>query len=134
MATVLTIPENAKVVEKPTAFYWFDGNKWVYFIGKKSHPIEVAEAQEFLQDWQEMAGNKPFCLIADVTNVTPAPKVIREYAAIIFPEQIVAIAILSASPMGRMVGHLFLQFKPMPYPAKVFGNEIDAKKWLSQYL
>jgi hypothetical protein len=133
MKPILAIPENNKIIETSSSVYWYaDGV--VYYLGKKAKPISVEEAERLLADWQQLANHKPFGLLADVTDVIPATKVIREYAALVFPKEIVAIALLSSSPLGRMVAQLFITFKPQSYPTQIFSTEKEAKEWLDQQL
>ena len=45
-----------------------------------------------------------------------------------------AMAIISASPLGRMVANLFFGFKPPVYPVKFCATQEEAKEWIKQYL
>ncbi|UPT67368.1 MAG: STAS/SEC14 domain-containing protein [Sphingobacteriales bacterium JAD_PAG50586_3] len=81
-----------------------------------------------------MADGKKFCMLVDVTYSTPSNKQVREYVAVEFPKIVQALAMVSASPVGRMVANLFFALKPAPYPAKMFSSEEEAKQWLKKYL
>ncbi|MGZ3883914.1 MAG: DUF7793 family protein, partial [Bacteroidia bacterium] len=45
-----------------------------------------------------------------------------------------AMAIITSSPLSRMIANLFFGLKPPPYPVKMFTNENEAKAWILQYL
>jgi hypothetical protein len=44
------------------------------------------------------------------------------------------MAIVTSSPLSRMMANLFFSFKPPQYPVKMFQNEKDATEWIRQYL
>jgi hypothetical protein len=104
-------------------------------ISKKNAPtINIEETRRMLEDFAAAANGKTFCILADVTFSTPNDKTTREFVAIELPKIVVALAMVSASPLGRMVANLFFSLKPTPYPAKMFSTENEATEWLQQYL
>ncbi len=134
MKTLITIPQNVQLIEKPYAFYWLGHDGYIYFVGKKSSPITIPEAKNLLEDFKMLAGGNKFVLLGDITLAVPANNVLRDYVAIEFPKYVSAIALLSGSPLGRMVANLFIAIKPTPYPAKMFGTVGDAQDWLKQFV
>ncbi|MGQ0829315.1 MAG: DUF7793 family protein [Bacteroidota bacterium] len=45
-----------------------------------------------------------------------------------------ALALLTRSPLSRMIANIYLTLKKPAYPTKVFSDETEARKWLKQYL
>jgi hypothetical protein len=135
METVLSIPQNINVTETMTSTYWFDEDGILYSITKKldRRPTHE-ESQVLLEDFKKMANGRKFCMVGDVTYTTPASKQERDEAARVIPQFVIAMALLSGSPMGRMLANLFFALKPPPYPCKMFGTEKEAKEWLQKYL
>ena len=74
-------------------------------------------------------------MIAETDKSSPPPKKEdRDWIARELNSVIKALAIISTSPLGKMLANLFFGLKPPPYPYKFFSNEIDAKEWIKQYL
>lgn len=132
--TLLQIPDNAKVTNTKTSVYWFGDDGILYSINRKSSPVSLEEAKTTMEDFLKMAQGRKFCMLGDVTHSQPSSREIREYAAQEFPKVVKAMAMVSASPVGRTLGRLFLKLVPQPYPAKMFNTVDEAKDWLRQYL
>jgi hypothetical protein len=127
-------PKDAEIIDMPTSTVWIDGDGILYSISKKVPPQTVEESRKTLEDFKKITNGKKFCMLLDVTNSSPTDKETREFAAEELPKIVTALAMISDSPLGRMVANLFFALKPPPYPAKMFANEEDAKAWLLQYL
>lgn len=135
MEPIIKIPDNIKVKETQRSYYWLDKNGIMCSVSKKNAPTAtVDEIRDILSAFVEEAQGQKFCFLADVTYSKPNDKETREYVAVEFPKIVTALAMVSASPMGRMVASLFFALKPTPYPAKIFATEAEARKWLEQYL
>ncbi len=135
MERILTIPDNVQVNETARSYYWFDEEGLMYSVGKKNAPqASIPEMKKLLDEFVAAANGKKFCILSDVTHSTPNNKETREFVAKEFPKIVTALAMVSASPLGRMVANLFFALKPTPYPAKMFDSEAEAKQWLKQYL
>jgi hypothetical protein len=44
------------------------------------------------------------------------------------------MAVITSSPITKMLVNLFFGFKPPAYPLKMFLTEKDATNWVKQYL
>ncbi len=130
----MEIPENVKLYDWPTSTMWFDENGILCSITKKHLPQTLEEAKESLEKYRRVNDGKKFCMLADITEATPASKEVREFAAAELPKLIIALAMLSRSPLSRMIANLFFSLKPPSYPTKMFKNEKDAKAWLKRFL
>jgi microsomal dipeptidase-like Zn-dependent dipeptidase len=127
-------PKNAKVIEWDTSTIWFDENGILYSVSKKVPPQTMEEAIKSVEDFKKITGGKKVCMLADVTNSAETTKEMRDWAAIELPKLIKAIAMVSQSPLGKMLANLFFRVKKQPYPVKMFTDEEEAKEWLLQYL
>lgn len=74
------------------------------------------------------------CMLLDITYARPSRKEDRDEAAELLAKVVKAMAMVSRSPLGRMIANLFFGLKPPPYPVKMFSDEKEAKEWLRQYL
>ncbi len=132
--TILTPPAGAAITHTPTSIYWFDGDGILCSITKKAPAPTLEQTKHQLEEFNKIARGRKFCMLLDVTHTVPSAKAVREYAAVELPKLVLAMAMISASPMGRMLANLFFAIKPPSYPCKMFSTENQAKEWLQQYL
>ena len=130
-------PKDAKVTEWPTSTVWFDEDGVLYSKPKpvkyKSQTKEESEKQ--LEEFRKLTGGKKVCMILETDHSAPPPKrEDRDWIAKELDSITKAMAIISTSPLSRMLANLFFGFKPPAYPVKFFANEKEAKKWISKYL
>jgi hypothetical protein len=74
-------------------------------------------------------------IVADIRNVKTISREVREYLG--RPENVATIkagAMLTGSPLSKLVGNLFLQFSKPKFPTKMFSDEQKAAEWLKQYM
>lgn len=127
-------PKNIEVFEWETSRFWFDEKGILCSISKKVKPQSLEETKMIVNDFRKLIGDRKVCLLLDVTNSSEASKEVRDYAAVEFPKFVKAMALISKSALGKMLGNLFFSVKSQPYPSKIFNDEKEAKEWLQQYL
>lgn len=131
-------PPNARIVEWPTSLMWFDEDGILYSVPKpnvvRPDPSKE-ETLEQMEAFRKLIGGKKTCMIAKSDNSGKAPKKEdRDWIAKELESIVKAMAIVSASPLSRMIANLFFGFKPPSYPVKFFSNEEEARVWIKQYL
>ena len=127
-------PENAKTFELPGSTMWFDELGILNSVSKKAPPRNLAETKEIIQKLKGILKQEKVCMLIDSTNSSPPFKEVRDYLSQEMPKITKAIALISSSPLGRMVANLFFNIKKQPYPVKMFNKEQEAREWLKQYL
>ena len=132
-------PKNTQIIEWPTSTMWFDEDGVLYSVPKPGsaalQPQTKEEALRQMDVFRKLIGDKKTCMIAETDKSSPPPKKEdRDWIARELNSVIKALAIISTSPLGKMLANLFFGLKPPPYPYKFFSNEIDAKEWIKQYL
>ncbi|MFI5204766.1 MAG: hypothetical protein ACHQF2_09750 [Flavobacteriales bacterium] len=130
-------PENAKIIEWPTSTMWFDEDGILYSIPKPNAPEPQTREEGLRQmdEFRKLVGGKKTCMIALSSNSSKAPKKEdRDWIAKELESIVKAMAIVSASPLSRMIANLFFGFKPPTYPVKFFSNVEDARAWMKQYV
>jgi hypothetical protein len=131
---MIPIPQNVHITDWPTSVTWFDDQGILYCVYKKGVERSMTETRETIEEFKKQLNGEKVCMLADVTNSGQSSKEIREYVARELPKFIKAIAMISDSPLGKMLANLFLTLKNQPYPTKVFNNESEAREWLKYYL
>lgn len=122
-------PASAKVIETPTSTYWFDEGI-MYIVTQKGPQLPFEKQKQQTDDFIKSLNGKPICAVIDVTNASQPSKETREYNTRALPQIFKAIAFVTHSAVGKMLAHLYFNFKPLPFPAKVFSSEEEAIEWI----
>jgi hypothetical protein len=130
---MLSVPEYAKIIELPTSRFWIEDSGIVCVVSRKGEPQTIEQAKSSLEIFRSHMPTEKVCLLIDVTNTTESKREVREIASKAFPEMFTAIAMVSASALGRMLANLFFNLKSQPYPVKMFESEVQARAWLKMY-
>lgn len=130
-------PKDAKIIEWPTSIMWFDNEGILYSISKTDPPENPTreESMRQMEEFRKIVGGKKTCMIIETASAAPPPKrEDRDWIAREIESVTKAMAIISKSPLSRMVANLFFGLKPPSYPVKFFENEKEAKEWIINYL
>jgi hypothetical protein len=134
---LIEIPRGAEVIEMPSSTIWFDKEGILYSISKEAPPggrsMEAIKSET--ERFRKIIGNKKVCIVlASNSGTVSPPREQRDAIAAELNSIAKAIAVVSASPLSRMVANLFFSFKPPAYPMKIFSNQQDARNWIRQFL
>jgi hypothetical protein len=116
---------------------WFDEDGILYSVPKPNAPQPQTKEEALLQmdEFRKIINNKRTCMITISESTAPPPKKEdRDWIAKELDSVVKAMAIITVSPLSRMVANLFFGLKPPAYPVKFFSNREDAKDWIKQYL
>lgn len=127
-------PTDREIIEWNTAIMWFDEFGIFCSISKKTEPQSMDEMLAGLDRFKQLIGDRKVCMLADVTYSSESTKEARDFAAIELPKFIKAVAMVSDSPLGKMMANLFFKIKSQPYPTRMFTDEEEARNWLKKYL
>jgi hypothetical protein len=134
----MEIPKDAKTIDWTTSILWFDEDGILYSMpkpGVEEPVLTREETKKQMDEFKRLTGNKKLCMILETnSNSKPPKKEDRDFISELLAEITKAMAIISTSPLSRMIANLFFGLKPPPYPVKFFSNEKDAKEWIKQYL
>jgi hypothetical protein len=133
----MEIPKNAKTFELKSSIIWFNEDGILYSVPKPGIPpdLNFEEIKKEMDHLREFIGHKKVCFLAESNpNSKPPNKQERDFIAEQINTVVKAMAIVTSSPVSKMIANLFFGLKPPPYPAKMFSNEHEAKEWIKQYL
>jgi SpoIIAA-like len=131
---VIEPPINAEVIKFKKHLFWYNADGVLFGKSIMGEASEVADIAEFIEYFiTNLKGNK-ICILVDFSNVSKSNREIREYVNKEFPKMVKAVAMISKTPLGRMMANLFFSLKKQPYPTKMFEEEKEALEWLKQYL
>jgi hypothetical protein len=133
----MEIPEDRPTYELSGSTIWISEEGIMYSKPKANAPQERSNEDihaEILKIY-EIAGKKKVCIVSESDpNSKPPRKDQRDFIAHEIESIVKAMAIVTSSPVSRMIANLFFSFKPPTYPVKMFTNERDATEWIRQYL
>lgn len=131
MDSFLTPPKDAAMA--PSGPTWLDEDGIMITINTiTTHTRQ--EAVDNMVVTKEVAAGKPRPLLVDLTKVKSMSKEAREEYTKSESQQIVtAVALLTTSNVGKMVGNLFIGFNKHVIPVKLFTDAHKAKEWLMEY-
>jgi hypothetical protein len=133
----MEIPKNVKTHELTSSIMWFDENGILFSVPKPGVPPDMSH-EEILKEMdrlREIIGNKKVCIVSEANpNSKPPSKAERDFIAEQINSVTKAMAIVSSSPVARMIANLFFGLKPPPYPTKMFTDEKEATEWIKKYL
>ena len=127
-------PKDAELIKFKKHIFWFDSNGILCAKSISNDVTEISDIKEFTDYFIERLNGKKVCILHDFSKVSQSTKEIRDYVTSQFPKFALAVAMVSKTPLGRMMANLFFNLKKHPYPTKMFDNEEDAKEWLKKYL
>lgn len=131
---ILTIPEHTAILELPTSRIWREDSGIVCVMSIKAKEQTVEEAKASLEAMRNYLGDEKVCMLIDVTHSSESSRELRAFAAEELPKIVKAVAMVSASALGKMIANLFFNLKSQPYPVKMFNDENEARTWLKRFL
>jgi hypothetical protein len=133
----MEIPKNVKTMELMNSTIWFSPEGILYSKPKNNvKELETTEQVEMeMNNFRSFIGGKKVCLLAESSShIRPPKKEMRDLIAQEMASITKAMAIVTTSPVSRMLANLFFSFKPASYPVKMFSNEEEATAWIKQYV
>ena len=129
----MTPPENAVLYETTTSTCWIDEDG-ILNLHSKSAERTLENYKEVMEVYKKLSAKSKLCVLVESSKMQPVSKDVRNYLATELPKYVKVMAMISESPLGRMISNSFILLNPSAFPAKMFGNETEAKEWLKQYL
>lgn len=135
----MKVPTHLKIHDWGKSLVWIDEDGIVFVLTKTENVPEEDPTREevlrMLEEYKEITNYQKRCLIIEGNSRKKTPnKEQRDYTEKIMNDITKALAIVSTSPLSRMLANLYFGFKPPQFPVKFFENETDAKEWIKQYL
>ena len=114
---------------------WMDESGIAIFIAEGVQGLE--QAIENMAAYRHLTNGKISPILLDFSNIKTITREAREYyTSEENSSSVLAVAIVTDSIVGRVIGNFFigLNFNKVGAPVKMFGDLDDAKTWLQQFL
>jgi hypothetical protein len=132
----MEIPKGAKTYDLRSSILWFDEEGIAYSTPKPDAPLTSTddEIRNDINFFLEITGGKKVCIVIETASQgAPPPKAQRDLVEESLNKVVKALAIVTTSPLSKMLANLFFSFKPPAYPTKMFTNVEEATAWVKQY-
>ncbi len=124
-------PADAMVT--PWGPIWLSDEGIIINIGSK--PSQSKEdVAEYLSYIRRAAAGRPRPILIEISKIRTMSKELRdEYDKQNIEELATAMALVTRSTIGNMIGNILLGVSNARVPSKLFTDPVKAKKWLMQY-
>jgi hypothetical protein len=133
----MEVDKDARVLDLENSTIWLSREGIMYSKPRPNAPTDSTREQILseMDRLREFLGNKKVCMVLEANPQSrPPTKELRDLIAEALSSITKAMAIVTTSPLSRMIANLFFSFKPPEYPVKMFATEEEATKWVKQYL
>lgn len=101
----------------------------------KTSFVDINVARRAVQYRLESTNHVPYPLLSNIKSIKNGTKEARDFLALESScEGIIAAAVLINSPIGSMIGNFFISINKPFVTTKIFTDETEAKKWLTQFV
>jgi len=123
------------VIHTAISRVWMGVDGIVHVSLSSSAEIGLEEMKASTLARNQVIGSGRAPVLVDMRGITSMSKPAREYGAA--PEHaahVTALALLESSPLGKIIGNLFINFSRPAVPTRLFSSELDATRWLQGFL
>lgn len=96
--------------------------------------ISLEIAKECVEKRIAFSEGKNYPVFINMKGVRSLTKEAREYLAVEGARLIIAGALITGSPLTKILGNVFLTVNKPQVPTRLFINENEALEWLKKYL
>ncbi|HJW18040.1 MAG TPA: hypothetical protein VJ499_13000 [Flavisolibacter sp.] len=128
----MVIPQDRPVYEGEIATYWFDDGLLVSL--SKSPRRTVANISANVKLVKEITNNRRVPLLIYLCDSPVPDKETRRFSTTQLPVIYSAMAMVSKPGLAQFIMKILFRLKPPPIPMKSFTDDLEAKKWLKQYV
>jgi len=94
----------------------------------------LADAQANVAEAKKLAAGAMLPVLIDMSAMVSITKEARDYYSSAAPAAYsLAQALITASPLSRLIGNFFLGLNKPPMPVRLFTSESDALRWLEGF-
>jgi hypothetical protein len=124
-------PHDRKIYETALLDCWIGDDGIMYSISKVAERT-ISNYDEVFAVYNQLSngGKKKLRIIGDISKTQPSDKSVRDYISAELPKYVGAMALVSATPMGKEIGNLFKILSSSPYPVRVYDSFDHALNWL----
>ena len=93
---------------------------------------EISDVKEIFNAIKKLNPDKKALLLADISFIKNVKREVRQYASYGGADILKATAIITKTPLSKVVGNFFIGLNRMTTPVQLFSTEKDAINWLNK--
>lgn len=121
-----------QLIKGEIADYWYD--EGILYSYSKSPKRTIQNITANIALVKEITGNKNVPLLIYLSKSPVPDKATRQFSAQQLPHVYKAMAMVSKPGLSRLIMNMLFKIKQPPIPMKSFTDDIEAKKWLKQFI
>lgn len=126
-------PAGKELFETEISTYWM-GDDGILYSTSKPPRRTIENTSENFATVRRVTNNKKTPLLTYLGMSSKPDKATRDFVAQELPKVYTAMAIVSPSPLGKIVMNIIFSMNAPTIPMKTFSNDSDAKEWLKHHL
>ena len=124
----------AHALRSATGLTWLDDSGIIIAVANPHDIHTLKDAEENQRIISLLAGDIKRPFLIDISNVKSMSREARAfYAGPEPPKTITAVAIVTNSNIGNLVGNFFISLTSPRVPTRMFSDPIQAQNWLQQF-
>lgn len=131
----MQLPNDVVIYDTPLTRCWFGTDGILYSVSKPGERT-IENYTKLFELYARLSddGNKKFCILADISEVKPLSKELREFVARGMAQYVKAMALVSSTSIGTATGSIFEMLSQTPYLVATFSLQDEAVHWLKQQM
>jgi hypothetical protein len=118
--------------ENDFAEFWIEDNI-LFFIYKKNSRIDIAAAQRIVEDRIKLQQGVAYSVFCDAREVKDSDKAGRDYLANEGSHLVKVVAVITGSPITKMMSNFYLAINKPLIPTKLFTDKSEAIAYLKSF-
>lgn len=120
---------DSEIFHDEQAEYWMEGDDLLCSICKPNVRTLEATKSSF-ELMEKITGGKKVYLLSDISAAGQGSHEVRNFSISAAPKRFKAMALVTSSSFGSLLGNMFLSLSKQPMPMKLFRNEKEAREWI----
>ncbi len=121
----------SEVIDTSVSDVWLDEEGIMHEVGHEGARVTLTSARREVAAMKRVAGGGRYPILVDIRRCRSVTRDARQYLS--GPEAatcVSAVALLTASPLTRIMANFFIGFNRGTFPTRVFTDESAALEWL----
>src|SRR5579885_3646685 len=115
-------PLDLEIFQDEQAEYWMENDILLCSVCKPNFRTLDGTKNSF-QLIEKITNGKKVCLLSDISSAGQGSHGVREVSMLLAPKHFKAMALITSSSFGSLLGIMFLSLSKQPLPMQLFGNE-----------